>query len=111
MLLSDVPHWDFLPLAVRNRNTKDLFTQENTLRVVAKRAVSEVGKKRLRLVKPIMNRQAVFGLPAESLRAALCMLQRVCHAIILMTARPHRSVAASTRKLAMKGQIAEKVPS
>jgi len=79
VLFSDVPHWDFLPVTVGDRDTEDLFAQEDTFRMMAKGAVTEVRKERLRLIKPIMNWQVVFGLPTESLRATLCMLQRVCH--------------------------------
>lgn len=39
--------------------------------------MTEVGKKRLRLVKPSMNWQVVFGLAAESLSAALCMMPQL----------------------------------
>ena len=79
VLLSDVPHGDFLPFTVGDRDAEDLFTQENTFRMMTKGPVTEVSKERLRLIKPIMNWQVVFGLPAESLRATLCVLQRVCH--------------------------------
>src|SRR5487761_246740 len=79
VLFSDVPHWDFLPFAVGDRNTEDLLAQENPFRMVTKGTVTEVSKERLRLIKPIMNWQVVLGLTAESLRATLCMLQRVCH--------------------------------
>jgi hypothetical protein len=47
--------------------------------VVTKGAVTEVSKERLRFIKPIVNRQVVFRSPSESLRAALGMLEWVCH--------------------------------
>src|SRR6201987_4740033 len=79
VLLSDIAHGDFLPLAVGERNAEDFFTQENPFGMMAQGAVTEIGKERLRLIKPGMNWQVVFGLTAEPLCAALCMFPRVCH--------------------------------
>lgn len=79
VLLPDVPHWDLLPFAVGDRDTEDLLAEENPFGVVTKGAVTEASKERFRLIKPVVNWQVVFRRPAESLRAALCMLEWVCH--------------------------------
>src|SRR5579859_5324157 len=42
VLFSDVPHWDFFPLTVVDRDTEDFFTKENTFCMMTKGAVTEV---------------------------------------------------------------------
>lgn len=79
MLFSEIPHWDFFPFTVRNGHGEDLLIKEIAFRAVTKDAVAKVGKERLRLIKPAMHWQVVFGLASKSLRATLRMLQGVCH--------------------------------
>src|ERR1700739_2558567 len=79
VLFPDIAHWDFLPIAVGDRDAEDPFTQENAFRMMAKGAVTEVGKNRLRLIKPGMNWQVVFGLTGEPPCGALCVFARVWH--------------------------------
>jgi len=79
VLFPDVAHRNLLPFAVDDGNAKDSFTQENTFRVMTQPSMAEVSEECLRLIEPIMNRQVIFGLPAKSLCATLCMLQRMRH--------------------------------
>jgi hypothetical protein len=77
VLFAHIANGDQLSLAVFNGHAEQLLAQENALRVVAKSAVTKVGQKSFRLVKPGMNRKIVLGLSAEFRRTTLCVLQRV----------------------------------
>jgi len=79
VLFSDIPDWNLLSVTVCDRHTKNRLAQEDSLSVVAQGAVTEVGKERLRLIKPVMNGQVIFGLTAKSLRTIQCVFPRVCH--------------------------------
>lgn len=68
----EVPDRKYIPFAVCSRDTENLFAQEDAFRVVLKGAVTEVREERLRLVNPILNSQAVVGLP-PILLALLCI--------------------------------------
>lgn len=79
MLLPDESNWDFLSVAVGERNTEDRFTHEDAFGMVAKRPVSEVGMERLALVEPLMDLQVVFDLPAVLPHTGNCVVIGMSH--------------------------------
>jgi hypothetical protein len=79
VLFAHIANGNQFSLAVLDGHAKQPLAQENTLSVVAKSTVMEVGEKGFRLIKPIVNRDVVLSLSAEYPRAALCVLKRVRH--------------------------------
>jgi hypothetical protein len=79
VLFTDVPHRNLFAIAVRNRDAKDLFTQENTFRVMSKSSVSEIRDEGFRCVEPVMNGYVVLSLATEFAGAALSVLEWMCH--------------------------------
>jgi hypothetical protein len=65
MLFANVPDRDFPAIAVPNYYPKDPFRKEDAFRVVAETTMSKVGDHCLRLIKPLVNVQVVFGQPTE----------------------------------------------
>jgi hypothetical protein len=66
VLFPDVADWDRGTIAVENTDAKDAFGQKNALSMMAKRAMAEVGEKRLRFIEPVMDGNVVFWPSAES---------------------------------------------
>jgi hypothetical protein len=60
-------------------NAKDAFGEENSFGVMSEGAVAKVGEKRLRFVKPTVDREVVLGFAAEFLGAVPCVFNGVCH--------------------------------
>lgn len=79
MLFSDVADGNLDAVVVADYKSEKAFCQKDTLGVMAKRAVAEVREKRLRFVKPAMDRQIVLGFAAEFSGAALRMFKRMSH--------------------------------
>jgi hypothetical protein len=79
VLLPQIANWNQLSLAVLNRNAEQFLAHENSFSVMPQRAVTEVGDKRFRLIKPIVNCKIIFCLSAEFSRAILCVFKRVRH--------------------------------
>jgi hypothetical protein len=79
MLFSDIADWNFNTAGVADRNAEEALCQKNAFRVMAERAVAEVGEKRLRFVKPAMDRKVVLWFATEFLGADLCVFYRVGH--------------------------------
>jgi hypothetical protein len=79
MLFPNVADWNLDSVIVVDGNTKDAFGEENPFGVMTEGAVAEVGEKRLRLVKPMVDREVVLGFAAESLEAVPCVFNGVCH--------------------------------
>jgi hypothetical protein len=79
VLFTDVPHGNLFAFAVPDRDAKDLFTQENTFRMMSKSSVSEIREEGFRCVEPVMDLNVVFRLSSEFAGAALCVLEWMCH--------------------------------
>jgi hypothetical protein len=65
VLLTNGSHGDLLAVAVPYRRSKNSSAHEDTFAVMPQGAMPEVGKVRLAFIKPIMQRQVIFGLAAE----------------------------------------------
>ena len=74
VLFSYIPDRNLLSVAVRDRYTKNLLTQEDSFGVVAKGAMTKVYKERFGFIKPVVNWEIVVGLAAELLDTILRML-------------------------------------
>jgi hypothetical protein len=79
MLFPNVADWNLGSVIVVDGNAKDAFGEENPFGVMTQGAVAKVGEKRLRFVKPTVNREVVLGFAAEFLGAVPCVFNGVCH--------------------------------
>jgi|HubBroStandDraft_2_1064218.scaffolds.fasta_scaffold251168_2 hypothetical protein len=79
VLFSEVANRNGGTVKVQDVDAKDAFGEKNPFRVMAEGAVAEVGEKRLRFVKPTVNREVILGVAAEFLSAAPCVFNGVSH--------------------------------
>src|SRR6266700_1061950 len=79
VLFSHIPHWNLFSLAVSDSHTEQPLCEENSLGMMAKRAMPEVRKECLRFVKPVVDRQIIFRFATKFLCAILGMFKRVGH--------------------------------
>jgi hypothetical protein len=83
VLLSDISDGHIFPLAIPNRETKDLFGQENPLGVMAKTPMSNICHDGFRLIEPLVNAQIIVRDAAESAGAIFCVFQGMSHGLDL----------------------------
>jgi len=79
MLFPNVADWNLDSVIIVDGNTKDAFGEENPFGVMTEGAVAKVGENRLRLVKPMVDREVILGFAAEFLGAVPCVFNGVCH--------------------------------
>jgi hypothetical protein len=68
-------------VAVHDDYAEQFLCQKNALGVMTQSAMAEIRKERFRLVKPVVNREIVFGFSAELLGAALGVSEWVGHGV------------------------------
>jgi len=79
VLFSYVANGNQLPLTIGDGDAKQLFAQENSLSVMPKRSVTDVGKKRFRFIEPVVNRKIILGPAIELPGAPLRVLDWMGH--------------------------------
>jgi hypothetical protein len=79
VLLSQIAHRYLNTVQVKDTDTKDTFRQEDSFRVMAERAMAEIGKECLGFIKPSVDTKIVLGFAAEFPGTALCVFEWMGH--------------------------------